>query len=84
MEVISVNAEKIPNELKKYAQWVAWKAVPKKDGKMDKIPIDAKTGDAGSVSDPKTWASFDAAHTYYKRHLSGRGGVGFVFVGGDS
>lgn len=83
MTVIGVNAEKIPEELKKFNQWVAWKAVLKKDNKIDKIPVDPKTGGAGSVSDPKTWASFEAAHTYYKKHLSGRGGVGFVFTEKD-
>jgi len=83
MKVISVDAEKIPQELKQLNQWVAWRAVPKQDGKTDKIPVDPKTGGAGSVSDRGTWSSFQDAYTYYKKNLLRRGGVGFVFTEKD-
>lgn len=57
-----MNESGIPSELKALPQWVAvrlhWNA---EKNKFDKYPVDAKTGSAGSVSDPSTWASFQQA-----------------------
>jgi len=72
--------EKIPQELKDVSQWVCWQAVPKGNGKVDKIPINPSNGRKAATDNAKTWVSFDKAITYYKK-LNGKGidGIGFVF-----
>ncbi len=75
-----VIVEKIPQELKDVPQWVCWKAVPKGNGKVDKIPINPSNGRKAATDNPKTWVSFDKAVTYYrKRNGKGIDGIGFVF-----
>lgn len=51
----------IPEELKS-APWVLWSAVPKKDKPREftKVPFQP-CGQPASVSDPKTWSSFETA-----------------------
>jgi len=48
---------------------------------MAKVPLDVSTGDAASVSDPDTWASFSRAMGWDTRGESD--GVGFVFTEDD-
>jgi primase-polymerase (primpol)-like protein len=80
-EMMDLLKENIPDELKSLSQWVGWKGKPKENGKLDKIPIDPKTGNNASSSNPHTWGTFqealDAISTF---DLSG---VGFVFNEGD-
>ena len=89
LEILPVKPENIPPELKEYDQWVAWKAVPKANGKIDKVPINPQTGGNASVSDPSTWGSYSRALKFYKNHKMPIAGIGFVltkdvpFVGGD-
>jgi predicted transcriptional regulator len=69
--------ENIPAELRTLNQWVAYKAVPKGNGKVDKLPVNPRTGVLAEVDDPSTWATIEealiATETY---HLPG---IGFVF-----
>jgi putative DNA primase/helicase len=51
----------IPPELASLPQWLAYRAVPKPNGKITKPPIDAKTGKAGSSTDRATWSGYDLA-----------------------
>jgi primase-polymerase (primpol)-like protein len=51
----------IPAELRQIPQWVCWKAKPGKNGKIDKVPFDPKTGRAASSTDPATWGVFEQA-----------------------
>jgi primase-polymerase (primpol)-like protein len=70
----------IPDELKSYAQWVAFRFGPRKEnGKLDKIPINPSDGAAASVSAPATWATFSEA----VRASRSRDGIGFVFTATD-
>jgi hypothetical protein len=62
----------IPPELRHLDQWLAYRAVPKPNGKINKPPIDAKTGKAGSSTDPATWSGYDLA--------AARSPVGAAFV----
>lgn len=79
-----MNFEKIPQELKNLRQWVCWKSRPKSNGKMDKLPVDPKTGKLASSTDPETWTSFNNAFAYYQEHSSnGVDGIGFVFTEDD-
>ena len=43
---------KIPEELKRYKQWVAWKAEQKGNGKPTKIPVNPNTGRYASTKQP--------------------------------
>ena len=67
----------IPTSLVSVRQWVAWRFETRDDGKPTKVPVNPHTGGPASVTDPKTWGTFEEA----KR----RGGdkIGFVFTGSD-
>jgi hypothetical protein len=56
--------DNIPLELRQYPCWVA--------AEIDKVPLDPKTGQKASVTDPNTWSTFDQAVQ------SGHKYVGFV------
>lgn len=59
----------IPSELRELCQWVA--AGP------DKQPLNPRTGQAASVTDPNTWGTYEQArHAGYKH-------IGFVFTESD-
>lgn len=61
----------IPEQLRRHAQWVNWKAIFR-DGKEVKLPIKPDRTPASST-DPATWCRFDDLAT------EGVSGVGFVF-----
>ena len=76
--------ENIPTELTEYDQWVAWKAEFKNSGKINKIPVNPKTGINASTSNPETWVSYTDAVDYYHSHQGdGICGIGFVFTEDD-
>ena len=54
--MLSLKAENIPESMKIKKQWVAFKI---RNGK--KIPIDPKTHETASISDPNTWGTFEQA-----------------------
>lgn len=68
------NFNSIPPELKVLRQWVFWKA--------DKKPRNPHNNQLASVSDPRTWDTFDNACKAVKNY-AGKG-VGFVFTGNDA
>jgi len=74
-------AETAIEELKKYDQWVAWKAKPKPNGKTDKIPINPHTGKNASSNDPTTWGTYQEATKAVEKY--GLNGIGFVFTDKD-
>ena len=77
-EITLVN---IPVELRDRPQWVAYRAVPKPDGKTDKIPVDPATGRNAKADHPETWGTFEAAVQAAKaRKLAG---VGYEFSRAD-
>ena len=51
----------IPPELKALDRWVCFRVEPdpKRPGKDRKLPISARTGEAASSTDPRTWDTFD-------------------------
>ena len=64
--------ENIPNELKRYNQWVVWKDA--------KIPYDTRAVNSkASVTDPGSWGSFEQAKAAYQE--GGWSGIGFVLNG---
>lgn len=72
---------RIPDELKKYDQWICWRAHKKSFDKISKIPINPADGSNAKTNDPVTWANFSDA-TAYCRSV-GLDGVGFVFTKND-
>jgi hypothetical protein len=50
----------VPQKLKTLPQWVCWKYVTR-DGRLTKVPFNARTGQFASASDPSTWATFSEA-----------------------
>lgn len=73
--------ESVPEELKSYPQWVAYRAVPKAAGKVDKIPVDPKTGRNAKADKPETWGTFDEACQAVSKY--GLAGIGFEFSKSD-
>ena len=75
----------IPRSLAGLRRWVGWRwawvADKRGGGKWTKVPIDARTGNAASSTDPSTWATLSAA----LGAMVGLGlaGVGLVFADGD-
>lgn len=62
----------MPAELRSVPRWVVWKG--------PKVPYSATaTNSTASVTDPRTWATFDQAQTAYEE--GGYQGVGFVLCG---
>lgn len=59
-----------------HPQWITWRPVPRPDGKVDKIPIDPRTGELSNAQDPTTWMSHAAA-------VDTGHPVGFVFTADD-
>ena len=84
-EILNIcQPDTIPDELKAKPQWVCWKSQPRSNGHASKIPVDPKTGQNASHSDPSTWSSFDSALEYYKKQKdNGIAGIGFVFSKDD-
>jgi hypothetical protein len=85
----AVNFENIPREMIEYPQWVCWKAVPKGDGRFDKVPVEPGTGRNAKSNDPATWRTYLEAVGFYEKHRKKYAGIGFVlseadpFTGGD-
>jgi primase-polymerase (primpol)-like protein len=67
----------IPPELRALDQWLAYRAVPKPNGKINKKPIDAKTRRDGSSTERATWSTYELAA---KRSPVG---AGFVLTNED-
>jgi len=84
MGMIKPAFENIPEELKNYKQWVAWKAEQRGEGKPTKIPVNPISGSNASTNKPETWGTYDEAVTYYNKHKdNGIAGIGFVFTKDD-
>ncbi len=71
----------IPGELKDMNQWVAYKTVPGKNGRVEKLPVDPKTGDIAVTTDPSTWGTIQQALIATEQYRLP--GIGFVFSKDD-
>ena len=74
-----VRPEGIPEELRRRLQWVNFKAVPKPNGRLDKVPYTPGTQRKASSTDLMTWGTFEEALAGLDRF----DGVGFVLCSGD-
>lgn len=72
--------------LREYNQFIICKLVPRatSETKMDKIPIDVRTGRPTSAHDKSAWMTIDEAMNYLNNNLVGRDHLlGFVFTKDD-
>ncbi len=78
VEVLTAN---IPDELRDTSQWICWK-YEDRDGKLSKVPYDAKSGELAAVNKPGTWANFQTAFDFYENQHD-INGIGFVLTEND-
>lgn len=78
----SVKADKIPQELKSYNQWVMWRYENNEGKKPKKIPYSI-TGRKANVSDSSTWSSFEEVLKIFSTSSNKYSGIGFVFSEDD-
>jgi putative DNA primase/helicase len=72
-----VNLEKIPHELRLLKQWVCWR-YEEHDGDPRKVPINARTGNRASTTNPKTWWTIEQSLDRLSEDSTIEG-IGFVF-----
>lgn len=71
--------QSIPTELKQLNQWLVWKAELTTEGQPTKIPYNPRSGHKASVTDARTWSSFEDA----VKAAPNYSGIGFVFTPND-
>jgi putative DNA primase/helicase len=76
-KALTVAPENIPDELKRFSQWVVWGyAFDMGRQQWTKLPYQANGSGKASSTDPRTWSSFDDALKRYQ--AGGMDGIGFV------
>jgi putative DNA primase/helicase len=66
------NLGNIPTKLKALRNWVCYR--------LDKSPVDPKTGHDAKANDPESWGTFDQAVRYWEAHKdNGIAGIGYEF-----
>ena len=70
----SPHFDNIPSQMKELRQWVRWRLEDRK-GKPTKVPLNPRTGQMASSTDPSTWGTYEEA-------IESRfgNGIGFVFT----
>lgn len=79
--VLEVRPQSIPEELRLRPQWVAWRAIEKPGGKLDKHPYNTRTGRRASTTDLLTWSPFEDVMEAYEAGTYD--GIGFVLCSAD-
>ncbi len=78
-DIVPVNIDTIPIQLRGVARWVLWKPLPKEHdtGVLTKSPFDCRfTEDRASSTRPQTWSDFaTASMAYDARQTNGAGGL---------
>lgn len=74
--------DNLPSEILAHPRWVAWDGTRKPDGKLDKTPINPRTGANAMSNTPSTWGTFDEA-AECALHTPRAGGVGYVLTESD-
>jgi hypothetical protein len=79
-----VKLTNIPEGLRQYKQWVAWKYKQTDDGKVTKVPVNPHNGSNSLTNVPASWGTFGEAATFYVQHKGdGIAGIGLVFTEND-
>ncbi len=71
----ALHADRIPELLRQAPRWCLWRAEPRPNGKVGKVPHQA-SGAHARTNDRTTWATFDRAIAAYRR--GGFTGIGIV------
>jgi putative DNA primase/helicase len=71
----------VHHDLSALSQWVCYKLILREDGKLDKIPYDAKTGQMASWTEPAAWSDLQSATPAVKKFKLD--GVGLVLTDND-
>lgn len=72
----------IPDEMKRYNQWIVWKYEETTGGKPTKIPYCPQNPSRmASVTEPETWTDFNTACQIFSQ--GGFSGIGFVLTEND-
>lgn len=66
-----------PETLKTLPLWVLWK-LEERDGRITKVPYNAKNGRRASSTDPKTWTTFDVVERELREKSRLYNGVGLM------
>jgi putative DNA primase/helicase len=67
-----MNFDRIPSELKKRRQWVAYRP--------DKTPVNPTTGGNAQADNPETWGNYEEAVQHWENHKgNGISGIGYEF-----
>ena len=72
--------EVLPDTLTEREQWVCWRG-EERDGKVTKVPVEPRSGEYASTTDPTTWSSVEAALVSVEPAKAD--GIGFVFTDED-
>ena len=85
-DILAVDLDAIPEQLKELSRWVLWKPLPSGDdpSALTKSPFDCRfTDDRASSTRPETWSDFErAASAYAARETNGAGGIMIALGGG--
>jgi hypothetical protein len=73
--------EGIPDEIKRYNQWIVWRYEEMLGGKPTKVPYQPNSFGLASVTEPSTWSSFEHACQAFSN--GGFNGIGFVLTEND-
>ena len=78
---LELNIEGIATGLKVLPNWLMWKAVPKENGKINKVPFYIKDGQpiSGGQDNINVCMTFESVLKYFKKF--GFNGIGFTFDG---
>lgn len=79
MQNLDIFVEHMPVAAFCHQNWVCWRAVPRGDGKFDKIPVSPITGGGSQNDNPAHWASFQQARDHLAAN-PGLTGLGFVLT----
>lgn len=71
---------RIPEEMRKYPQWVCWRYEDRQGMKPTKVPYNPRTGKMSSVTDPNTWVTYDEAVAAATAAGTSYDGIGFVLT----
>jgi len=78
---MSHSFERIPFEMRAFAQWIVWRYEDRDAPKPVKVPYSPRNGKCADVTKPETWVTFDEAVAAF--NAGNYSGIGFVLTHDD-